>query len=257
MARAFSLCLLLSLGLCSLFAQDRSEDAAKADGNAEATAGRAIFQQNCGFCHGRDARGASGPDLIRSTLVNHDVAGDLIGQVVHNGRIDKGMPAFQLADAEVRQIAAFLHQQGKLASTVASRIPSEYPLDRLLVGNADAGKAYFNGDGKCATCHSPAGNLAHIASKYKPLELQSRIAFPDGAKSSAVVVDDAGRQYSGQVLYSDEFWVTLMTDGGPRTWDQRLARVTIQDPLAAHVALLTQYTDKDIHDLFAYLESLK
>jgi cytochrome c oxidase cbb3-type subunit III len=245
------------VGLSCLFAQDRSNDASNANGNAEAAAGQAIFQQNCSFCHGRDGRGASGPDLIRSTLVNHDVGGDLIGQVVHNGRVDKGMPAFQLPDAQVRQIAAFLHQQGKLASTVASRVPSDYPLEQLLVGNPDAGKAYFNGGGKCAQCHSPTGDLAHIASKYKPLELQSRVVFPDGAKSTGVVVDRAGRQYSGQVLYADEFFITVMSDGEPRTWERRQVKVTIQDPLAAHVALLTQYTDKDIHDLFAYLESLK
>ncbi len=257
MARVGSLCLLLAIGLCSLSAQDRTEDASKAGGSAEAASGQAIFKQNCSFCHGSDGRGASGPDLIRSTLVNHDVGGDLIGQVVHNGRIEKGMPAFQLQDAEVRQIAAFLHQQAKLASTVASRIPTEYPLERLLVGSADAGKAYFNGTGKCATCHSTSGDLAHISSRYKPLELQSRIAFPDGAKSTAVVIDKAGRRYTGEVLYSDEFLITLMSDGEPRTWDRHLAKVTIKDPLAAHVALLTQYTDKDMHDLFAYLESLK
>lgn len=252
-----SLCLVWLLGLPSLFAQDRTQDASRTPGNADAAAGQAIFQQNCGFCHGRDARGASGPDLIRSTLVNHDVAGDLIGQVVHNGRADKGMPAFQLPDAQIQQIAAFLHQQSKLASTVASRIPSEYPLEQLLVGNADAGKAYFNGDGKCVQCHSPTGNLAHVASKYKPLELQGRIVFPDGSKAAGVVVDHAGRQYSGEVLYSDEFFITLMSEGEPRTWDRRLVKVTVNDPLTAHVALLRQYTDKDIHDLFAYLESLK
>jgi cytochrome c oxidase cbb3-type subunit 3 len=181
----------------------------------------------------------------------------LIGQVVHNGRADKGMPAFQLPDVQIRQIASFLHQQGKLASTVASRIPTEYPLEQLLIGNADAGKSYFNGDGHCAQCHSPTGNLAHIASKYKPLELQSRIAFPDGAKSTASVTDSSGHPYTGEVLYSDEFFVTLLTNGEARTWDRRTAKVTIQDQLAAHVALLTQYTDKDIHDLFAYLETLK
>ena len=257
MVKLFLLLLAIPLGLSCLRAQDRTESTGKTDEAAEATAGQAIFQQNCAFCHGRDARGASGPDLIRSTLVNHDVNGDLIGQVVHNGRVDKGMPAFQLPDVQIRQIAAYLHQQGKLASTVASRIPTEYPLEQLLIGNADAGKAYFNGGGKCAQCHSPTGNLDHIASKYKPLELQSRIVFPDGAKASAEVTDRSGHQYTGEVLYADEFFVTLLTNGEPRTWDRATATVTIHDPLAAHVALLTQYSDKNIHDLFAYLETLK
>ncbi len=257
MVKAFVLLLATGVGLSCLLAQDRVEVTTRSDNAAEATAGQAIFQQNCSFCHGRDGRGASGPDLIRSSLVNHDVGGDLIGPVVHAGRVDKGMPAFQLADEQIRQIAAFLHRQGKLASTVSNRFPAEYPLEQLLVGNADAGKVYFSGGGKCLQCHSPTGDFAHIASKYKPLELQSRIVFPDGAKSTGTVIESSGRRFTGEVLYVDEFFVTLLVDGSPHTWGRDAVKLEVKDPLAAHVALLTQYTDKDIHDLFAYLESLK
>jgi cytochrome c oxidase cbb3-type subunit 3 len=256
MPKLIALVLGLPLGLTCLMAQD-SNVATKADDVSDAVAGKAIFQQNCGFCHGQGARGTSGPDLIRSPLVNHDAGGDLIGQVVHNGRPDKGMPAFNLPDSQVHQIAVFLHQQAKLASTVASRIPSDYPLEQLLVGNASAGKEYFDGAGKCTQCHSTTGDLAHIASKYKPLELQSRIAFPYGAKSTATVTEQSGRQFTGEVVYADEFFVTVLSNGARRTWDRRIAKIELRDPLAAHVALLTQYTDKEIHDLFAYLESLK
>jgi cytochrome c oxidase cbb3-type subunit 3 len=257
MPKLIALLLALPLALTCLLAQDRSNVATKPDDVADAAAGKAVFQQNCGFCHGQDARGTSGPDLIRSPLVNHDAGGDLIGQVVHNGRPDKGMPAFNLPDSQVHQIAAFLHQQAKLASTVASRIPADYPLEQLLVGDAGAGREYFHGAGKCAECHSPTGDLAHIASKYKPMELQSRIAFPYGAKTTAVVTESSGRQFTGEVVYADEFFVTVLSNDRRRTWDRRTAKIELRDPLAAHVALLTQYTDKDIHDLFAYLESLK
>jgi cytochrome c oxidase cbb3-type subunit III len=249
--------LLFALPAGLLVAQDRSDAVNRPDGASAGVAGKAIFQQNCSFCHGQDARGASGPDLIRSTLVNHDAGGDLIGQVVHNGRPEKGMPAFQLPDVQIQQIAAFLHLQAKLASTVASRVPSDYPLEQLLVGNAAAGQQYFNGAGKCAQCHSATGDLAHIGTKYKPLELQSRIVFPYGTKATASVTDNEGRSFSGELVYADEFYVTLLTDGVRRTWARRLAKVQIHDPLAEHVALLTKYTDKDIHDLFAYLESLQ
>ena len=255
MMKALLLLFILPVGM--LFAQDRSDSASPSDAAAAAAAGKAVFQQNCSFCHGQDARGASGPDLIRSTLVNHDVGGNLIGQVVHNGRPDKGMPAFQLPDAQFQQIAAFLHLQAKLASTVASRVPSDYPLEQLLVGNAAAGRQYFNGAGKCVQCHSATGDLAHIAGRYKPLELQSRIVFPYGKKATATVTEKDGRSVTGQVVYADEFYVTLLTEGVLHTWSRRLAQVQIHDPLAAHVGLLTEYTDKDIHDLFAYLESLQ
>ena len=35
--------------------------------------GHKQFEQACGFCHGSDATGTRGPDLVRSTLVAHDV----------------------------------------------------------------------------------------------------------------------------------------------------------------------------------------
>lgn len=256
--RATVLLLAVLLGCCCAHAQDPDDAQARPAENGQAAAGQTIFRQNCGFCHGQDGRGASGPDLIRSTLVNHDVHGDLIGPMVHSGRPEKGMPAFQLPDEQIQQIAAFLHAQANLASTVSRRVPTEYPLERLLVGHADAGQEYFNGAGKCAGCHSPAGDLAHIAAKYKPLELQSRIVFPYGANPVATVTDAAGRPFRGEQIYADEFLITLrLSDGTRRTWLRRGARIEVRDPLAAHVALLSQYTDKDIHDLFAYLETLK
>ncbi len=181
-----------------LLAQEPDDVARQQQENAAVAAGKAQFSQTCGFCHGLDGRGASGPDLIRSTLVSHDVNGNLIGPVVHNGRPDKGMPAFPLSDAQIRDIAAFLHSQAKSAASVAQRIPSEYPLSKLLVGNAAAGKAYFEGPGRCASCHSVTGDLEHIATKYKPFDLQTRIAFPSGAKPNATVTDAAGRDLHGR-----------------------------------------------------------
>lgn len=240
------------------FAQDPDDIRSQQAGSPSAAAGKAQFQQTCGFCHGPDARGASGPDLIRSPLVSHDVAGNLIGQVVRNGRPEKGMPAFQLSDTEIANIAQFLHAQAKIASSVSQRIPSEYPLEKLLVGNAAAGRTYFNGQGNCRSCHSPTGDLAHIASKYKPFDLQTRIAFPSGANSSLTVKESSGRTFSGEQVYADEFLVTLRDKSGwLHTWKRKTVRVDVHSPLAAHELLLKSYTDSNIHDLFAYLETLK
>lgn len=221
-------------------------------------AGKRQFAQTCGFCHGPDGRGASGPDLLRSSLVSHDVNGNLIGEVVRNGRPSKGMPAFPLSDAEIRAIADFLHAESKLAASVTQRNPAEYPIEKLLVGNAAAGEAYFNGAGKCSQCHSVTGDLAHIASKYKPFDLQTRIVFPSGAVPKITVTDKSGRQFSGDQTYSDEFQISLRdTQGWIHTWNRKDVKAEIRDPLAAHEKLLTTYTDQNIHDLFAYLETLK
>lgn len=241
-----------------LLAQDPDDVARQEQTTAHEAAGKAQFQQTCGFCHGLDGRGASGPDLIRSSLVNHDVNGNLIGPVVRNGRPEKGMPAFQLSDTEIGNIAAFLHAQAKTAASVAQRIPSEYPLAKLLVGNAAAGKAYFDGPGKCTSCHSTTGDLQHIALKYKPFDLQTRIAYPSGTKPTLTVTDQSGRTFSGEQVYADEFTVTLRDTAGWRhTWNRDTVNVQVHDPLAAHEKLLQSYTDTELHNLFAYLETLK
>ncbi len=222
-----------------------------------AAPGKAQFQQTCGFCHGLDGRGgASGPDLIRSTLVSHDEGGDLIGPVVRNGRPDKGMPAFQLSDLEIRNIAGFLHAEAKGAASVAQHLPLDYPVDKLLVGNAEQGQAYFAVN--CVQCHSVTGDLSHLAAKYKPFDLQTRIVFPSGAKRTLAVRDASGKGFQGEEVYSDEFVITLRdSERWVHTWRRQDVTVEITDPLAAHEKLLEKYSDKNIHDLFAYLETLK
>ena len=115
--------------------------------------GRKQFVQSCAFCHGNDATGGRGPDLMRSPVVAHDLKGDLIGVVVRQGRPDKGMPALPLSDDQVADVAAFLHALAAQA-IASSEVPEGYAAQRLLTGSATAGKAYFNGAGGCSRCHS-------------------------------------------------------------------------------------------------------
>ncbi len=241
-----------------VFGQDPEQPSKKPSGSPEVLAGKTQFKQTCGFCHGANARGASGPDLIHSTLVSHDVNGDLIGQVVRNGRPEKGMPAFQLPDSQIHALAAYLHSEASLASTTYQRGPGDYPVEKLLVGNTEAGKRYFQGPGQCTQCHSAGGDLAHIATKYKPIALQSRIAFPSGAVPTVTVTEPSGEVFRGSEVYLDEFTVSLKDKNGwVHSWNPRLVKVAIDDPLDAHVKLLSTYTDSDLHNLFAYLETLK
>jgi cytochrome c oxidase cbb3-type subunit 3 len=220
--------------------------------------GRRQFQQSCGFCHGADATGARGPDLVRSKVVAHDVNGNLIGEVIRNGRPDKGMPALPLSADQIRDVAAFLHERAREA-LASNRVPAVYPLARLLTGKAEAGKAYFNGAGGCNACHSPGGDLAHVASKYPPLELEARMLYPRGAQPASVTVTLAsGEQVSGRLLHLDEFMVSLReASGWYRSFPRDRVKVEVRDPLAAHEALLGRLTQDDLHNLFAYLETLR
>src|SRR5260370_22286873 len=114
-------------------------------------AGRKLFEQACGFCHGNDATGARGPDLIRSPLVNRDEDGKLIGPMVRNGRPEKDMPAFAYSDAQIADLAAFLHEQLRAALRSAS-VPRDYPLEKFLTRDAAVGKAYFFAPRHCHSC---------------------------------------------------------------------------------------------------------
>ena len=227
------------------------------DEAAAAERGRKQFEQSCGFCHGADATGARGPDLVRSTLVAHDVKGNEIGRVIREGRPDKGMPAMPLSDAQVTDIAAFLHMRAAEALG-SSSVPKAYPVEKLLTGNAAAGKAYFEGAGGCNKCHSSTGDLAGIAGKHNPIDLEARMLYPEGKATTAVVTLSSGEQVKGEVKHIDDFMIGLRDSGGwYRSFRRDRVKVELQDPLAAHRDLLEKLTQADVHNLFAYVESMK
>jgi cytochrome c oxidase cbb3-type subunit 3 len=230
----------------------------KAD-RATVERGHSTFKSNCGFCHGEDARGSRAPDLVRSALVNRDEGGNLIAPVVRDGRPDQGMPAFSnLTPDQIADIVAFLHDSAQQALH-SGRLSPDYPAAKLLTGSATAGKAYFNGAGGCVKCHSVTGDLAGIANKYSPINLQQQMVYPlDPTPRTATVATPDGQRFEGEVKRDDEFTIAIVAeDGWYRSWPRDQVKVEVNDPLAAHRALMEKYTDVDIHNLFAYLETLK
>jgi cytochrome c oxidase cbb3-type subunit 3 len=223
--------------------------------------GMSEFKQSCSMCHGSEAKGATGPNLIESSLVRHDENGNLIGEILHEGRLPKGMPAFpNLSAGQVSDLVAFLHALLEVADNRSSGGPARgYSLKRLLTGNIEAGKQYFNGEGGCSGCHSATGDLKGIAKKYTPLELEGRILYPSSKTETAVVTLPTGERINGQLVHRDPFYVALLDgEGNYRSWPMRPGiTVDVNDPLRAHRELLERYKDKDIHDVFAYLETLQ
>lgn len=247
-----SLSLLLLVGAANAPATPQSEvqDPAIERGHKQ-------FGQACGFCHSPDATGARGPDLVRSTLVAHDVKGDLIGDVIRHGRPDKGMPAMALTDAQVSDIAAFLHARAAEALR-SSGLPRGYPAEKLLTGNAEAGKTFFNGPGGCNKCHSASGDLDKVASKYSPIELEAHMLYPGDRHATALVTLPSGEQIKGPVVHVDDLEIGLRdASGWYRSFSRDQVKVELQDPLAAHQEMLGKLTQSDMHNLFAYLATLK
>lgn len=220
--------------------------------------GKTVFQSNCGFCHGEDATGNRAPDLIRSAVLNHDEGGNQLGPVIRNGRPDKGMPAFaNLSGQQLAEIVAFLHSRAE-ESLHSAHVPRDYPVAKLLTGDAAAGKAYFEGAGRCVNCHSASGDLAHIASRFSAVDLQQRLVYPaGGAQRTAKVTDKEGKVFEGRLVMEDEFSLGIIAaDGWYRSWPRSQVQVEVHDPLAVHRDLTAKYSDADMHNLFAYLVTL-
>lgn len=229
----------------------------------QAEAGREPFAANCGFCHGRDAAGgSSGPDLTHSELLTADKDGKQLAELLRSGRPDKGMPAFaMLSTTDRSNISAYLHYQQAMAQTANGQRRSVAPAD-LATGDAGQGKRYF--DMQCASCHSAQGDLAGIGARLQGLPLLRRMLYPgselrtSNRKPAAVEVTTTdGKHWQGALAYQDEFTLALReANGAYHSWAVRNIRFTVNDPLAAHVQQLSRYTDADMHDVLAYLQSL-
>jgi cytochrome c oxidase cbb3-type subunit III len=221
-------------------------------------AGHAIFLQNCSFCHGRDAEGGeTGPDLTRSKLVVSDTTGDKIAAVVREGRSGNKMPAFTFSSNQMERLVAFIRaRSAEVAAHPGGRRGVE--VSDLQTGNAEAGKAYFNGAGGCSKCHSPTGDLAGIASRFEGLALEERMLYPWRTKDKVTVTLPSGKTISGTLAYLDEFTVALRdSEGTYRSWLTSRVRYKVDAPEEAHAEQFPKYTDDDIHNLMAYLQTLR
>ena len=232
--------------------------------------GKAAFSVNCAFCHGSDAGGGSiGPNLLRSEVVLQDKDGELILPIVHGARQDRGMPRIDIPDTSVPDIAAWLHSLktgGNMRSTEKINI---------VVGNAADGKLAF--DRTCSSCHSTTGDLKGFAAKYTdPRAMQQAWLLPGAPAGrgpaaaagptlnvppvTATVTPASGPKVTGRLGAIDDFYVEVTTDDGAVHRYSRsndVPKVEIHDPVAAHRELLRKYNDKEIHDITAYLVSLK
>jgi cytochrome c oxidase cbb3-type subunit III len=228
---------------------------------AAAAKGAPLYKQNCGGCHGENARGGQAPNLVRSVAVLHDEKDEEIGPVIKNGRPQAGMPAFPNLSAEdIHNIAQFLKQQVELAANRGLYGQVYGNVRNQVTGDARKGEEFFNGVGGCNSCHSVTGDLAKIGSKYsQAAQMQAKFLWPAPTGPAKVtVVTASGQSVTGDLRRMDDFGVSLVDPaGGYHYWPRDRVQVRMEDKLAGHRALLPKYTDADIHNLTAYLVSLK
>jgi cytochrome c oxidase cbb3-type subunit 3 len=246
------------LAACTLGIAQDSKPSAQPLAPGLVEAGESRFVRECAFCHGRDARGGEdGPDLTRSKVVMEDRGGETVAPVVRNGRPEKGMPRFTVSDQELVEMVAFIKNRKAIAESQKGARRGVDDAD-LQTGDAQAGKRYFYGAGKCSSCHSPTGDLAGVAKRFEGLKLEQRFLYPKDAKATIVITLPSGETVSGELAYRDEFNVALTDAAGRyRAWPAHRVKYRIDAPAEAHADLLSKYTDADIHNLMAYLQTLK
>jgi cytochrome c oxidase cbb3-type subunit 3 len=239
--------------------------------------GRSIYDTECRSCHGADLRGGErgGSNLLRVTLVLNDREGELLLPVIQGSHKDRVSPTGLMPD-DVKALAAYIHSVLAMAPGQGAP-PAGPPVElKVLVGDAAAGQRFFAA--KCAACHSPTGDLNGIGGReLPPAQLQNLwIAGGRGGRGAAagtqpppmttrreatvVVTLPTGQKYEGRLERIDDFVVTLtQADGTPRSFRRNgdVPKVDVRDPLEAHRNLLPIYTDKDIHDVTAYLAGVK
>ena len=243
------------------------------DDPAAVERGKALYSVNCQFCHGADTRGGDGgPSLLRSGIVLDDRHGELIAPVVQNGRTDRGMPKFALSREQVADVAAFIHTFRAGGYDESRERPTN-----IVVGDAAAGERFFQGH--CASCHSVTGDLRGVHTRIEdPRVLQQTWLMPGSsggrgepppvtpAPARVVVTLASGEKVQGVLEHLDDFLVSLTTDDGQHrsfrlspgnTAGNASPSVQVQDPLQPHKDLLRAYTDADIHNVTAFLVTLK
>ena len=250
-------CLVLAL-LSALTAFGQAGPTRPEIDSTAADRGKQIYLQFCVNCHGNLAKGTEqGPDLIRSVMVLQDSEGAKLGPALTRLPNHKR----DLTKRQVADLSQFFKQ--RVEETVKNRNAAKPP--NVLTGDAKAGQTYFSA--KCSMCHSPAGDLAGIAKRYDPVTLQQRFLFPRSGgrgaptpkRAQVTVTPSSGEPVSGSLERIDDFNISLRDSSGEYHSWQRTPdlKVEVQDPYASHNQLLDEYTDADMHNVVAYLETMK
>lgn len=246
-------------------------------GDAEQVSrGKQSYEINCRGCHGADLRGGDmgGPNLLRSQIALGDRDGERIVPVIQGSLAASGMPAINMPPDAAKATAAYV--RSVLATIgVQGKPPSATEPPTIVVGNAAEGQSYFAA--KCANCHSATGDLKGLATRFADPKILQNTWVAGRARAgrfgggggggrtenkpvTVTVLQPSGESVDGKLIRIDDFLVTLeLPDGSSRTIrrDGNVPKVEVHDPLDAHRELMTVLTDKDMHDLTAYLVTLK
>lgn len=257
-------------------AQGRGANAGPPIDAAAAARGRQLFATNCTVCHGPTGRGGAvgATDLSISNIAQAADDGAALIAFLKTGRPERRMPSFSFPDSDVRDLHTYFRTIAPAGGRGRERGRGGPVAE--VVGDAAAGEAYFNGAGGCTACHSATGDLKGIGARLSPTAIQGKVVYPRGdggyppsfksppnpdeAPVMVTVTPAAGAAITGTLMWITDFNVTLVDEAGVERTIARngdAPKVVVKDPIQAHIDRLPMLTDKVMHDLTAYLVTLK
>jgi putative heme-binding domain-containing protein len=244
---------ILLSGLVRLSAQDHSGQYPPAD----IATGSRIYAANCAQCHGATGTGVGGIDLPRGRLPRASTD-DALAALVASGIQGTGMPPFRFTADEMRGLIAYV--RGGLGADPNA------PLVKL--GNAARGRAIFEGEGRCSTCHRvgrvggrSGPELTDIGAARTPAAIMRSLLDPSGGmrpiNRPVRAVTREGAVITGRRLNEDTYTVQVVTAEGRLV---SLVKADLREWSVSRLSPMPSYRDtlraEDLADLLAYLVSL-
>ena len=218
--------------------------------------GQKLWSSNCAICHGAEGKGGRGPDLTTGKF-RHGGTDDDLYRAMRNGIPGTEMPGFPLGGVESMQLLAFVRALGRATMPPPAG------------GDAERGRALFNGTGQCGSCHRVGSSgsrigpdLTEAGTRLPPADLLASLLRPDERVLPqhfyvrAVTRD--GRTYTGRRLNEDTYSVQLI--------DAQDKLVSLEKDELREFELLKKsqmpsfegkFGREQLADLVAYLASLK
>jgi cytochrome c oxidase cbb3-type subunit III len=215
--------------------------------SASIEAGRQLYLGSCSACHGASGEGSQGPSLLSGRV--RRLSDRALFNTIKNGLPGTTMPNFDLPDAKIREITAFL----KSLTAPAVLAPTS--------GDAARGELLFFGSSGCSGCHMirgrggyPGPDLSNIGADRTLHQLRESIVNPSarveqGYRPASAILP-SGQQISGVARNYNNYSVQVLDSKGKL---HLLDRAAITKLEVKDTSMMPPANPAEAADLLAFL----